>query len=187
MKFRYVLLLILIAVSAYAQEKVVRKPAAGAPTVKPAETRAAAPVATPIPAEKALPFDLSADTAPEEFATRFFSALQKGDVDGAYDGLTRGSRIAVKPEEVKALKAKTREAINVFGVILGFQLCESKSVGERLLRRTYVSLGKEFPLRWRFYFYKPDTTWRLVDLRVDDRLGGIFEEPEEHHSADVKP
>jgi hypothetical protein len=182
MKFRNTIspLLIVIAASAYAQEKNTRK--AAAPAV---EIRAAAPVAPPV--EKAPPFDLTADTAPEEFAMRFFASLQKGDVDAAYDGLTKGSRIAAKPDEIKALKAKTREAIEVFGTVLGSHLCDSKPVGERLLRRTYVSLGREFPLRWRFYFYKPDLTWRLVDLRVDDRLAGIFEEPEENRAADLKP
>ncbi|MDB6155334.1 MAG: hypothetical protein JWL90_3787 [Chthoniobacteraceae bacterium] len=180
MKLRHAIFPILIAASAYAQEKGPRK--AATPAV---EVRAAAPVAAPV--EKAPPFDLTADTAPQEFAMRFFELLQKGDVDGAYDGLTKGSKIAAKPDEIKALKAKTREAIDVFGAVLGSQLCESKPVGERLLRRTYVSLGREFPLRWRFYFYKPDLTWRLVDLRVDDRLAGIFDEPDETRATDIKP
>ena len=32
------------------------------------------------------------------------------------------------------------------------------------------------PLRWRFYFYKAQGTWKLVDLRVDDGLVELFEE-----------
>ena len=68
--------------------------------------------------------------------------------------------------------------------VIGYELVESKNVGVRLLRRTYVSVGKEFPLRWRFYFYKPDLAWRLIDLRVDDRLPGIFDEPDEPRTAE---
>ena len=74
----------------------------------------------------------------------------------------------------------------VFGVVRGYDLVERKLVGERLLRATYLSLGKDFPLRWRFYFYKADNVWRLVDLRVDDKLTGIFEEVEEPKTPEAK-
>ena len=66
----------------------------------------------------------------------------------------------------------------VFGVMTGFDSVAKKTVGERLVSYTYVSLGKEFPLRWRFYFYKPQESWKLIDLRVDDRLSAMFDEPE---------
>ena len=76
--------------------------------------------------------------------------------------------------------------MELFGSIRGYELIESKTVGSNLLRRTYISLGRDFPLRWRFYFYRASADWRLVDLRVDDRLSGIFEEPEER-TGDTKP
>ncbi len=126
-------------------------------------------------------------TDPAQMAAAFFALLQKGSVDAAYASLTRGSRIAEKPEELKQLKAKTNEAIEFFGAISGFDLVESKTVGARLLRTTYVSHGRTFPLRWRFYFYNPDGTWRLIDLRVDDKLTGIFDEPEERKDPDARP
>ena len=109
---------------------------------------------------------------------RFFAALQRKEVDGAYDQLTKGTKIAERADDVKMLKSKTKDAISVFGVMSGFEGIAKKSVGERLISYTYVSLGKEFPLRWRFYFYKPQENWKLIDLRVDDRLSAIFDEPE---------
>jgi hypothetical protein len=128
----------------------------------------------------------SADV-PTIMAGKFFALLQKGQVENAYDGLTKGSRIAERPEESKALRAKTQEALQVFGSMVGFELVESKNVGGHLLRQTYLSIGKEFPLRWRLYFYKPDTYWRLVDIRVDDRIGGLFGEAEENRGPEGKP
>ena len=109
----------------------------------------------------------------------FFDSLQKVEVDQAYNVLTKGSKIAEKPEELKQLKAKTTEAIEVFGAIAGYDLVEAKSVGNRLVRVTYASHGKVYPLRWRFYFYKPEDIWRLIDMRVDDKLSGMFDEPED--------
>jgi hypothetical protein len=50
-----------------------------------------------------------------------------------------------------------------------------------------LSLGKEFPLRWRFYFYKPQDSWRLIDLRVDDKLVAMFDESEDGRPKDAAP
>jgi hypothetical protein len=116
---------------------------------------------------------------PQQIVTTFFAALKDGKIDEGYATLTKGSKIAEKPEELRQLKAKTREAIEVFGSINDFDFVESRSIGKRLVRATYVSLGKVFPLRWRFYFYKTEDVWRLIDMRVDDKLTGIFDEPED--------
>ena len=139
---------------------------------------AAAAPAEKVPDKLVAP-ETSVPKGPAEIAHAFFTWLEKGDIDAAYGGLTRNSKIAERPEELRGLKAKTKEAIDVFGVVRGYDLAESKPVGERLVRATYISLGKEFPLRWRFYFYKAEDVWRLIDLRVDDKLTGIFDELEE--------
>ena len=124
---------------------------------------------------------------PAGIVTTFFASLKEGKIEEAYATLTKGSKIAEKPEELRQLKAKTREAIDVFGNINGFDFVESRAIGQRLVRATYVSLGKVFPLRWRFYFFKPEDVWRLIDMRVDDKLPGIFDETEEPKPADATP
>jgi hypothetical protein len=116
---------------------------------------------------------------PSQIVSDFFAAVREGKIDEGYAALTKDSKIAEKPEELKTLKAKTREAVEVFGAITGYDFVESRAVGQRLVRATYVSQGKVFPLRWRFYFYKPENSWRLIDMRVDDKLTGIFDEAEE--------
>jgi hypothetical protein len=113
---------------------------------------------------------------PAQIVRGFFGMLGKGDIDAAYTGLMKGSRIGERPEEVRGLKSKTKEAISLFGTIHGYDLVDTKPVGERLIRATYLSLGHELPLRWRFYFYKSEDEWKLIDLRVDDKLTGIFDE-----------
>ena len=134
--------------------------------------------------ETAVPVEAEAD-GPDKIIARFFSYLQRREVDQAYDQLTRGTKIAERAEDVKTLKSKTREAITVFGPILGYDFAAKKNVGARLVSYTIVSLGKEFPLRWRFYFYKSQETWKLIDLRVDDRLATMFDEPEEGRTRET--
>jgi hypothetical protein len=111
-----------------------------------------------------------------DLAGVFFDSLAKNLIDDAYVNLTRGSKIADRPEELGNLKQKTREAISLFGDIKGFEVIENKAVGTTLRRYTIVSFGRDFPLRWRFYFYHVDKAWRLIDLHVDDRLNAIFAE-----------
>jgi hypothetical protein len=158
---------------------------------KPRTDRGKVPVATPVPAPAAKPAESvptvttqpspaeSSDDITTRMVAAFFAQVAKGQIDEAYATLTKGSKTIEKPEDLRVLKQKTREAIEVFGAITGHELVESKPIGTKLVRRTYISLGAEFPLRWRFYFYLANDRWRLIDLRVDDRLAGMFDEPRE--------
>jgi hypothetical protein len=114
---------------------------------------------------------------PEKQVSQFFQLLTEGRVDTAYDELLKGSKIADMPKDVAVLKAKTKEAIRVFGDINGYEQIGIKTIGTRLTRLMCLSQGKQFPIRWRFYFYKADDNWRLIDIRIDDRLMDLFEEP----------
>jgi hypothetical protein len=178
MKFLPVICLTSIAVAgALAQTRPVPKVSKPNLAPEPAVT-APAPAAAPTPTAADAPPGPVEGEAPEKTIARFFSYLQRKEVDQAYDQLTKGTKIADRAEDVKMLKSKTKDALAVFGVMTGFDPVAKKAVGERLISYTYVSLGKEFPLRWRFYFYKPQENWKLIDLRVDDRLSSMFDEPE---------
>jgi hypothetical protein len=175
-QFPFLLLSLALAAAVCAQERP-RKSMTFQPGAK-------VPDATPAPVAKATPAPIvpgsaGPDDGPGRSAAAFFDMLGRNLVDDAYTNLTRGSKIAERPDELRTLKARTTEAIQLFGAIHGFELIETKTVGSNLLRRTYLSLGHDFPLRWRFYFYRTEEQWRLVDLRVDDRLSGMFEETEE--------
>ena len=116
------------------------------------------------------------ENSPSETIDMFFLGLKAGQIDAAYDGLVKGSVIADRREDVAGLKDRTRHALDNFGPISGYEVLEEKTVGSTLLRRTCISFNSDLPLRWRFYFYKAQGTWKLVDLRVDDGLVELFEE-----------
>jgi hypothetical protein len=116
------------------------------------------------------------ENSPSETIDMFFLGLKAGQVDAAYDGLVKGSIIADRREDVTALKDRTRRALDNFGPISGYEVLEERTVGSTLLRRTCISFNSDLPLRWRFYFYKAQGMWKLVDLRVDDGLVELFEE-----------
>ncbi|MEA3213176.1 MAG: hypothetical protein QOE70_6233 [Chthoniobacter sp.] len=169
-----------------ASAKTEAKPAD--PNQPPAETAAVLPARPP--AEKGASPAVVTSTVPPEPAQivhSFFQLVGMGEIDGAYTSLMKGSKIAERPEELRSLKLKTQKAVELFGVVHGYDLVDNKPVGERLMRATYVSLGHDFPLRWRFYFYKSQGEWKLIDLRVDDNLPGIFDELGEPRNTDARP
>jgi len=132
----------------------------------------------PLTVQDATPYasDVKLDEQVKKVIDGFFDLLQQDHVDQAYDQLTKGTKIAEKPDDVALLKSKTNQAIDLYGDIVGREVVSVKNVGNHLLRATCLSLGKNYPLRWRFYFYRNDNTWRLIDIRVDDRLIDMFDE-----------
>jgi hypothetical protein len=73
------------------------------------------------------------------------------------------------------LQEHARKAISEYGAVQRFDIVDSRQVGGSLMRVTALSIGADYPLRWRFYFYKSTGDWRLLDLRVDDGLAGMFD------------
>ena len=131
---------------------------------------------SPAPAPSATPAQSVASDSVDKIVATFYGLLTKGQVDDAYDFLTKGTRIADDLDRMASLKGRTKDAIKLFGDIQGFELVSIQNSGTHLMRATYVSLGKTAPLRWRFLFYRLDKTWRLIDLGVDDRLSDLFDD-----------
>jgi hypothetical protein len=120
--------------------------------------------------------DAKPSDSPGKIVGDFFALLSRNQIDQAYDQLASGTVIASNAKQMTELKTKTRDAVNIFGAIQGQEPVAVKNVGTHLMCATYISLGKEFPLRWKFYFYRADKTWHLIDIRVDDRLTDMFDE-----------
>lgn len=106
----------------------------------------------------------------------FFLGLKAGQVDAAYDALIRNTIISERKENVSALKESTNKALDSYGPVTGYEVIDSLQVGSSLVRQTCISLNQDLPLRWRFYFYRSEGSWKLVDMRVDDGLVELFEE-----------
>ena len=120
---------------------------------------------------------LKVDTPVRKQIDDFFVAIESHQIDAAYDQLTKDTKIAERADDIATLKSKTQQAVHLFGDVQGHEIVDVKNVGARLMRVTFLSLGKEFPLRWRFYYYRSSEDWKLIDIRVDDRLADLFGEP----------
>ena len=107
---------------------------------------------------------------------KFFEFLGSGKLDEAYAGLSKIINIPGRPDSAKEFKDRTQIAIDSFGPVNGYEVVDSMLIGKVLFRQTCVSLNEDSPLRWRFYFYRSGSDWKLIDLRVDDGIVDLFEE-----------
>jgi hypothetical protein len=116
------------------------------------------------------------DATPEVQAEAFFRLLREGNVELAYENLTKGTIIQERREDVNALIRRTQQALDAYGDIAGFEVLETRRAGRFLVRLTCLSLNQDLPLRWRFYFYNSGGVWRLIDIRIDDGLMELFDD-----------
>jgi len=131
------------------------------------------------------PAHLKSDKSLGDTLDLFFSALKRNEIEKAFDRLPKSRMIAEDLEYVIRLKKDTKRAIDLFGAIQGYEIIQIQPAGTRLLRFIAVSFGKEMPLRWRLTFYRSENEWKLVDLRIDDGLTYLFDDP--GHPAPAQP
>ena len=105
----------------------------------------------------------------------FFRSLKEDKIDEAYQIVLIHTKIKGREEDVKGLKKQTRDAMTTYGPILGFEIIDQKRVGMSLLQIVCLSWSENFPLRWRFTYYRPVDQWRLLDIFVDDKVGELFD------------
>lgn len=144
------------------------------PTTNPQPTFTAPPSPVPTAPPDSTPPGKHPD--PAAAISAFFLALKAGQVEAAYDGLVKNTVIAERQQNVKDLKTSTEKALDSYGPIGGYEVVDTLAIGTCLIRQTCISLNQNLPLRWRFYFYRSEGGWKIVDLRVDDGLVELFEE-----------
>lgn len=118
-----------------------------------------------------------AEEAPLELAqmcSTFFGQLREGKVAEAYTLLLQGSRIAAKLEDVSKLEERTREMLQSYGAVRGYDAVNVEFVGKNLCRLTYLTRSDIAPVRWRIVFYRPADKWRVFNLQMDDAVMEFF-------------
>lgn len=176
---RFVLLLSFLAVPVWAQSVTTTMPDTGtAPQTRtPArgimpQTLNHKPNATQPPAEIAHSIDA------------FFKALH-GDptaspnsqdfYEKAYDTFLSGTILGEQKEKMSYFVSKTQEAFGIYGPLKDAEIFDNYSVGSNVLVLTYLSRHNIQPLIWRFIYYRPDKTWKLINLGFGDNLYDLLD------------
>ncbi len=113
---------------------------------------------TPPPAELAAMID------------QFFKQLKVGNYPVAYDNFLSGSPMGAQTEKKSLFISKTEEAFGIYGEFTDYELYDNYTIGSNVYILTYLTRHEKQPLRWRFVFYRPDKTWRVINMGFDDVL-----------------
>ena len=105
---------------------------------------------------------------------KFFLGLKAGESRKAYEELVANTNLAER-EELKVLINKTDQALALYGKVSTFEVYDNYSVGANLTVLTYLTHHQFQPLRWRLVYYRPEKTWSLIDVRVDDQLEDLID------------
>jgi hypothetical protein len=150
---------------------------------QPAPPDATTPDATssapglPAPPRNIMPLALNhkpnATNPPAEIAgsiDKFFKGLKAGDYPGSYETFLAGTRLGAQKEKMSVFISKTQEAFGLYGKLNDYEIFDNYSVGSNILVLTYLSRHDVQPLRWRFIYYRPDKSWKLINMGFDDVL-----------------
>ena len=84
------------------------------------------------------------------------------------------------PEEeltnMRALTIKQMEKVKTrFGEVVGYVLVKEETIGDTVIRYSYIQKYERHMIRWAFVFYKPTDEWLLNAMTWDDAIGELFE------------
>jgi len=101
---------------------------------------------------------------------KFFKGLKAGDYPNAYETFLAGTRLGEQKEKMSAMISKTEDVFGIFGKLNDYEIFDNYSIGSNVLVLTYLSRHDIQPLRWRFIYYRPDKTWGVINMGLDDAL-----------------
>jgi hypothetical protein len=115
----------------------------------------------------------NAEPPPPEIAVpiaKFFNTLKSGDYSNAYETFLAGSALGEQKEKMSVFISKTQDAFGIYGTLYDYELYDNQSIGANVLVLTYLTRHQRQPLRWRFIFYRAQSTWTVTNLGFDDVL-----------------
>jgi len=114
----------------------------------------------------------------QEIAKQFMAEVESGNYSEGF-ALLKG-HWPIAESDYKTLVAKTNEQMPEveasFGAAMGIERVRSETVGESLLRLTYLQKFAKHAIRWQLTFYRPNSHWLVDHVSWDDNLEALFQD-----------
>jgi hypothetical protein len=105
--------------------------------------------------------------SPKRQAEAFFSSMQSGNVDRAFDDLLIGSPLASESsDKVSDLKAQTKTAFTGYGTTEKWGLVSETTFGFSVIKLTYVQKLDSVALVWELFFFLPKDKWYVSNIEL---------------------
>jgi hypothetical protein len=113
----------------------------------------------------------------EKVVEKFFAMLSDGKANEATDYLFAANPWMGKTgaDQVQNLKTQLSNLPKLVGNLRGKEKIIEERVGDNYAYLVYVGLYDRQPIRFKFYFYRPDGKWRFQNFSFDANLAEDFE------------
>lgn len=100
-----------------------------------------------------------------------------GDLPGAFALMSANTLVPqAEMDEAEALTVKQLAQVAPrFGRTIGYEVVGERMVGDSLVRISGIVKHENIPVRWMFYYYKPQDKWILFKFNWDDKPYLLFE------------
>lgn len=112
-------------------------------------------------------------TQPRAIVELYLDRVVKGDVAAVIDELVSQVPSSASAQQLELIKTQTITMLPLYGKMLGYEFVREQQAG-CLLHIVYFVKHEKHPIAWSFYFYKPESTWKLNSFRWNDRFEGVF-------------
>lgn len=102
-------------------------------------------------------------------AETFLTGVVKGDVDKSYEELFANTVIATKKQAIQLVKEQTRTMFRLYGETIDYEFIKQQKYGDSIVRVVYIVKCEQLPVTYEFYFYKPVSDWKLINISVNDQ------------------
>lgn len=115
---------------------------------------------------------------PEDIPNKFFEYFTNDEVEKAVDYVFSTNIWMEKtPEAIIEIKKQLKKAVVLLGKFYGYELIESKFVGQSFVEYVYMLKYDRQPIIITFLIYKPNKKWQIFNLRFEDKLDRFLDMP----------
>ncbi|MDP2929035.1 MAG: hypothetical protein Q8O01_03095 [Candidatus Omnitrophota bacterium] len=116
------------------------------------------------------------ENAAKDLGDKIMAKVSSGDIENAFNLMKPYAPVSAT--EIDSAAVQTKAALEQYGKRygepIGFELIDSKKLGDSLLRIRYVAKMKNNALPWVFIFYKGANGWTLNDFKWKDTVLDLF-------------
>ncbi|MFH2142070.1 MAG: hypothetical protein ABIJ97_06595 [Bacteroidota bacterium] len=114
-------------------------------------------------------------SSPEELTSKFFELYQKEGASKAVEYVFSTNKYMDKNSDILVqIQSRLNQLVNLVGNYNGYELVQSKYIGESYLQQSFMLKYDRQPIKFIFLLYKPKDVWQIQNLRFDDKFDDEF-------------
>jgi hypothetical protein len=111
-----------------------------------------------------------------EITNKFFSLYAKDAIKAVDYAFSTNKWFDRQQDGVANLKNKLKNTIDLCGEYYGYELLSEKTAGPSIKMITYIVKYDREPIRFTFFMYKANDTWRVNNFSYDEDIDKDLEE-----------